>query len=63
LSRPEVEHLPKIFQDLGADFNERVLPSIGNEILKGVVVSYFLCNANALQSFSLMVKELMRSSN
>ena len=31
LSRPEVDHLPDIFQRYGLDYDERVLPSIGNE--------------------------------
>lgn len=40
LSRPEEEHLPEIFQNLGVDYDERVLPSIGNEVLKSVVAQY-----------------------
>lgn len=40
LSRPEEEHLPEIFQTLGVDYDERVLPSIGNEVLKSVVAQY-----------------------
>lgn len=47
LSKPDVEHLPEIFKTLGLDYDERVLPSIGNEVLKAVVVScsgmIFLC--------------------
>ena len=38
LSRPEEIHLPKIYQNLGTDFDDRVLPSLGNEVLKAVVV-------------------------
>jgi len=40
LSRPDVEHLPKIYQSLGLDYDERVLPSIGNEILKSIVAQF-----------------------
>ena len=40
LSKPDVNHLPKIFQSLGLDWDERVLPSIGNEVLKSVVAKY-----------------------
>mmetsp|Transcript_1314 Transcript_1314/g.1577 ORF Transcript_1314/g.1577 Transcript_1314/m.1577 type:complete len:279 (+) Transcript_1314:280-1116(+) len=40
LSRPKEEELPKIYQDIGLDFDERVLPSIGNEVLKAVVAQY-----------------------
>ena len=38
LSKPDTEHLPTIFKTLGLDYDERVLPSIGNEVLKAVVV-------------------------
>ena len=40
LSRPDVEHLPKIYQRLGMDYDERVLPSIGNEVLKSIVAQF-----------------------
>ncbi|ETV88682.1 hypothetical protein H257_00208 [Aphanomyces astaci] len=38
--RPDELFLPKIYSELGPNFNERVLPSITNEILKGVVAQY-----------------------
>jgi prohibitin 2 len=40
LSRPDVNSLPKIYRELGKDYDERVLPSIVNEILKGVVAQF-----------------------
>jgi len=40
LSRPDVDHLPKIYQRLGMDYDERVLPSIGNEVLKSIVAQF-----------------------
>lgn len=40
LHRPEVGMLPQIYQNLGLDYDERVLPSIGNEILKSVVAQF-----------------------
>ncbi|ORY05880.1 prohibitin-1 [Basidiobolus meristosporus CBS 931.73] len=40
LHRPNIGHLPKIYQSLGLDYDERVLPSIGNEILKAVVAQF-----------------------
>ena len=40
LSRPDPEHLPKIYQELGTDYDELVLPSIVNEVLKSVVAQY-----------------------
>ncbi|EPS44815.1 hypothetical protein H072_1193 [Dactylellina haptotyla CBS 200.50] len=40
LHRPEVSKLPKIYQSLGQDYDERVLPSIGNEVLKAIVARF-----------------------
>ena len=37
LSRPKESMLPEIYNTLGIDFDERVLPSVGNEVLKSVV--------------------------
>ncbi|CAM9634680.1 unnamed protein product [Choristocarpus tenellus] len=47
LSRPMEEKLPVIYQQLGTDFDDRVLPSLGNEVLKAVVAKY---NAEELLS-------------
>ncbi len=40
LSRPDLEHLPRIYKSLGQDYDERVLPSIGNEVLKSIVAQF-----------------------
>lgn len=40
LSRPNVAKLPQIYQQLGLDYDERILPSIANEVLKAVVAQY-----------------------
>jgi len=40
LHRPDINKLPKIYQDLGTDYDERVLPSIGNEVLKSIVAQF-----------------------
>lgn len=40
LSRPEVDGLPEIFRTLGRDFDERVLPSIVNEVVKATVAQF-----------------------
>ncbi|KAB5554426.1 band 7 family-domain-containing protein [Coniochaeta sp. 2T2.1] len=40
LHRPDVKALPKIYQNLGQDYDERVLPSIGNEVLKAIVAQF-----------------------
>lgn len=47
LSRPLEDKLPTIYKQLGVDFDDRVLPSLGNEILKSVVAQY---NAEELLS-------------
>ena len=39
LFRPIADRLPDIFTNLGIDYDERVLPSIVNEVMKAVVVS------------------------
>ncbi len=38
LYRPDAEQLPDIHRRLGPDYDDRVLPSLGNEVLKAVVV-------------------------
>ncbi|RXG61135.1 Prohibitin [Armadillidium vulgare] len=40
LFRPVAEHLPRIFTTLGVDYEDRVLPSVTNEVLKAVVARY-----------------------
>ncbi|KAI1285742.1 Protein l(2)37Cc [Halotydeus destructor] len=40
LFRPVPKELPKIYSSLGVDFEERVLPSITNEVLKAVVAQF-----------------------
>ncbi|CUM57267.1 Prohibitin-1 [Debaryomyces fabryi] len=40
LHRPEVLKLPVIYQSLGLDYDERVLPAIGNEVLKSIVAQF-----------------------
>lgn len=40
LHRPEVARLPEIHMNLGPDYEERVLPSIGNEVLKATVAQF-----------------------
>jgi len=50
LARPAHDQLPLIYQKLGEDFLDRVLPSLGNEVLKQVVAQYTQnsCSRNGL---------------
>jgi prohibitin 1 len=47
LWRPIIDELPVLYRELGMDYDERVLPSVGNEVLKAVVAQY---NAEELLS-------------
>ena len=38
--RPRPDQLPQIYTSLGQDYDERVLPSITNEVLKSVVAEF-----------------------
>ncbi|PWN28679.1 hypothetical protein BDZ90DRAFT_251353 [Jaminaea rosea] len=40
LSRPDVKALPRIYSNYGLDYDERILPSIANEVLKSVVAQF-----------------------
>lgn len=40
LSKPRIDRLPDIYRTLGMDYEERVLPSIINEVLKSVVAQF-----------------------
>jgi prohibitin 2 len=40
LCRPRVDKLGTIYKELGLDYDERVLPSIINEVLKSVVANF-----------------------
>jgi prohibitin 2 len=40
LSRPNANNLPTMYRQLGLDYDEKVLPSICNEVLKSVVAKF-----------------------
>lgn len=57
LSRPDIKDLPKLFRELGPDYGERILPSLGNEVLKAVVAQY---NADQLLTLRDQVSREIR---
>lgn len=59
LYRPDCESLPWIHTNLGMDYDERVLPSIGNEVLKSIIAQY---NAEQLLTQRERVSKEIRES-
>lgn len=59
LSRPVESKLMDVYTTLGQDYDERILPSIGNEVLKAVVAQY---NADQLLALRDKVSAAIRAS-
>jgi len=57
LCRPDPSKLPDIYRNLGLDFDEKVMPSIVNEVLKSVVAQY---NASQLITQRELVSRMIR---
>jgi len=57
LCKPDAAKLPEIYRTLGLDFDEKVLPSIINEVLKSVVAQY---NASQLITQRELVSRMIR---
>uniref|UniRef100_A0A0G4HNS1 Prohibitin n=1 Tax=Chromera velia CCMP2878 TaxID=1169474 RepID=A0A0G4HNS1_9ALVE len=59
LYRPAVDRLPVIHKTLGADYDDRVLPSFGNEVMKAIVAQY---DAESLLTKREMVSKDIRDA-
>jgi prohibitin 2 len=57
LAKPDPSKLPEIYRTLGLNFEEKVLPSIVNEVLKSVVAQY---NASSLILQRELVSRMVR---
>jgi len=57
LAKPDPSKLPEIYRTLGLNFEEKVLPSIVNEVLKSVVAQY---NASSLILQRELVSRMIR---
>lgn len=59
LFKPQVEGLPQIHKTLGPDYDERVIPSIANEVMKATIAQY---NAEQLLTHREHVSQEIREA-
>jgi len=59
LTRPDPKALPVIYRTIGQDYDDKILPSIVNEVLKQVIAQF---NATALLTQREQVSRLIKSN-
>ncbi len=59
LTRPDPKALPVIYRTIGPDYDDKILPSIVNEVLKQVIAQF---NATALLTQREQVSRLIKSN-
>jgi len=59
LTRPDPAKLPLIYRSIGPDYDDKILPSIVNEVLKSVIAQF---NATALLTQREQVSRLIKSA-
>lgn len=59
LTRPDPAHLPEIYRRIGQDYDDKILPSIVNEVLKQVIAQF---NATALLTQREQVSSRIKSN-
>merc|ERR1719333_1588252 len=57
LCKPDTGRLPSMYRSIGRDYDEKVMPSITNEVLKSVIAQY---NASELIKQREMVSRMIR---
>lgn len=61
LIKPDVARLPDIYRYLGMDYDGRVLPSLGNEVLKSVIARYTATQLlTEREQISAKIREILR---
>ena len=61
LIKPDVAKLPEIYRYLGMDYDGRVLPSLGNEVLKSVIARYTATQLlTEREQISAKIREILR---
>ncbi|GFH10925.1 PHB domain-containing protein [Haematococcus lacustris] len=64
LSKPDEMQLPAIFKNLGVDWEDRVLPSIGNEVVNaGVAAACYDCSQQAWRCVQVRDNLMQRASD